>query len=451
MRPVERIIVLLKTEEVRALVRESWAVSWPITVIMFFEFLIGITDVYVAGRMGKEIQASYGFIIQIYFIFVALGNALTVGSVSVTARLFTSGNNEGLRAAVYSSIVTASFLGLVFGVAGVLFTDYIIGLLSIPEAMKPLAIELGRIYAAGLFFQAFLINTNGILRACNRVKVSLRTMAVVCVMNVPLTVVLAFFTPLGFRGVAVATALSVLIGGTLNLRQVRPFLSRQRVFSFPVARRILGIGWPIGLVQFSWQASSMVIFLVLAMLPRNSIEMMAALTAGLRVESVIYLPAFAFNMANAVITGNLLGKESGHAASRAGIVTAVMAVVVVSAITLVVILNAVWIVPLLSRNPLVISEALRYLYISMIGEPFMAWSISLGGAMSGAGDTLGVMGVVVLATWLFRISLIYIFIVIFGFGPASVWWVMAFTHAVMALFMTRRYWKGKWLEKGRSF
>jgi len=45
---------------------------------MFFEFLIGLTDVYIAGKVSKEIQATYGFVIPLYFIFIVIGNALTV-------------------------------------------------------------------------------------------------------------------------------------------------------------------------------------------------------------------------------------------------------------------------------------------------------------------------------------------------------------------------------------
>jgi len=32
------------------------------TLIMFFEFLIGLTDVSVAGTISKEVQAAYGFV-----------------------------------------------------------------------------------------------------------------------------------------------------------------------------------------------------------------------------------------------------------------------------------------------------------------------------------------------------------------------------------------------------
>ena len=38
--------------------------------IMFFEFSKGLTDVYIAGKIGKEIQATYGLLIQLHlFLF----------------------------------------------------------------------------------------------------------------------------------------------------------------------------------------------------------------------------------------------------------------------------------------------------------------------------------------------------------------------------------------------
>jgi Na+-driven multidrug efflux pump len=85
-----KIRTLFKSESFRSFVSRSWSISWPITVIMFFEFLIGLTDVYIAGRVSKEVQATYGFVIQLYFILIVIANALTVGTVSVVSRLFTS-------------------------------------------------------------------------------------------------------------------------------------------------------------------------------------------------------------------------------------------------------------------------------------------------------------------------------------------------------------------------
>ena len=71
------------------------------SLIMLFESLIGLTDVYIAGKVGKEIQAAYGFVIQLYFIFIVVANALTVGTVSVVSRLFTAGKSRELAEAIF--------------------------------------------------------------------------------------------------------------------------------------------------------------------------------------------------------------------------------------------------------------------------------------------------------------------------------------------------------------
>jgi Na+-driven multidrug efflux pump len=152
-------------------------------------------------------------------------------------------------------------------------------------------------------------------------------------------------------------------------------------------------------------------------------------------------------MANAVIVGNLLGEKRKEDAFRAGIITALMGAIIVIFLTIIVILNARWIASFLSTNDVVIAESIKYLYISMLSEPFMALWVILGGALNGAGDTRGVMVIVALSLWLVRIPLSYIFVVVFGFGAVSVWWVMNLSQFLMALFMTRRYLKRKWLER----
>src|SRR4030065_2063277 len=103
-----RFRTYLTRENIRSFISRSWSVSWPITVMMFFEFLIGLTDVYIAGKVNKEVQATYGFVIQLYFIFIVIANALTVGTVSGISRLFTSKDKDELTETVFSSIVTAT-------------------------------------------------------------------------------------------------------------------------------------------------------------------------------------------------------------------------------------------------------------------------------------------------------------------------------------------------------
>jgi putative MATE family efflux protein len=283
----------LSPEDLRGTLSRSWSISWPMTLIMFFEFLIGLTDVYIAGKVGKEVQAAYGFVIQLYFIFIVIGNALTVGTVSVVSRLFTSGKEEELHRTIFSSLATAAVIGIVFVLGGLFLAPPILSLLSLPGELKPLVLRFIRIYATGLFFHYLLINSNGILRSCNQIKKSLMTMTLVCVLNIALNFTYVFKTSLGFRGIALATASSVFIGSLINLIWVKRLMHSTKSFAWDPVRRVLRIGWPIGVLQALWQLASMVLFLILSVLPEKRVETLAALTAGLRIESVIYLPAFA--------------------------------------------------------------------------------------------------------------------------------------------------------------
>jgi multidrug resistance protein, MATE family len=270
------------------------------------------------------------------------------------------------------------------------------------------------------------------------------------VLNIGLNFFLVFHTPLGFKGIAAATASSVFIGSMINLWKVRILMPGAREFSLNLIRKMITIGWPIGLLQVLWQASSMVLFLILSALPEHKVEILAALTTGLRIESVIYLPVFGFNMANAVIVGNLLGEKKQEEAFRSGLITVAIGVFIVTMMVFVVILNAQWIVSFLSSNAIVIRESVKYLYISMISEPFMAWGIILGGGLSGAGDTKSVLMRVALSVWLVRIPLSFVLVVLLGFGPASVWWSMNISQVVQAFLMYKRYFSKEWLSLGKE-
>ena len=424
----------------------SWSVSWPLTVIMFLEFLMGLTDVYIAGKVSKEIQATYGFVIQLYFVLIVIANALTVGTVSVLSRLFTSRNQNDLTQAIFSSLTTAACAGIVLATGGLFLSAEVIHFVNIPVELKSLAIPFIKIYSVGLFFHYLLINSNGILRSCDRVKDSLKTQALVCALNIGFNFFLVFHTPLGYRGIATATASSVLIGSMVNLWKVRSSMTAAGRFSIEPVRKMITIGWPIGMLQVLWQLSSMVLFLILSALPEHRVEILAALTTGLRIESVIYLPVFGFNMANAVIVGNMLGEKRKEDALRGGFITAVIGVLIVTSMVIAVILNARWIASFLSNNETVIQESMKYIYISMISEPFMAWGIILGGGLNGAGDTRSVLIRVALSVWLVRIPLSYAFVVLFGFGPVSVWWSMNISQFVQAFLMSKRYFGRKWLS-----
>lgn len=150
-----RFLTLLKKGEIKSYISRNWSMSWPMTLIMVFEFLIGLTDVYIAGMVSKEIQATYGFVIQLYFVFIVMANALTVGTVSVVSRLYTSDDRGDLTSAIFSSMAVAGGGGVVLALAGIGLSPSLVHFLNIPEELKQLGIPFIEIYAAGLLFHNF--------------------------------------------------------------------------------------------------------------------------------------------------------------------------------------------------------------------------------------------------------------------------------------------------------
>jgi putative MATE family efflux protein len=251
------------------------------------------------------------------------------------------------------------------------------------------------------------------------------------------------------KGIAWATVTSALVGCIWNSMYMRSLMDGGIRVSIATIRKILDIGWPSGLLQVFWQLGAMALFLILNALPQNKIEILAAYTNGLRIESAIFLPAFAFNMANAVIVGNLLGKGDKQEAFTAGIVTAVMGVAIVAVMTIVIILNAPLIASFLSKDQIVIRESVKYLYISFLSEPFMAWAVILGGGLNGAGDTKSVMWVIAVSIWLVRIPLCYVLGIYFGMGAIMVWWSMNISLIIQSALITRKYFSRSWLSSAQ--
>lgn len=444
---LEKIIMSLKeTLRNKFQIKEIWSLSWPMALIMFYEFLIGLTDVYIAGKFGKEIQAAYGLAFQLYFAFIIIGMALGVGIVSVSSRLFTSGKTDKLNIAVNSSLALAIVSGMFFSLIGVLFSGDLINTLHIPQELKAYAIPFLTIYSLGFLFDYILLSTNGILRSCAMIKKSLWVMSVVCVMNVALNFALALGTPLGYKGIAAATVISLFAGSILSIFYVRKLVTGFK-FSLGIVKEILNISWPSGLLQVFWQIGAVVLFLILSMLPTHNVEIIAALTNGLKIESFIFLPAFAFNMASAVLVGNLLGKNDKENAFRGGVATAIIGVAIVTVLTIIIIFNARHIAGFLSNNDTVVNESIRYIYIALLFEPIMAWGVILGGGLGGAGDTRSVMIVTALGIWCVRIPLSYIFGVYFGFGAIAIWWSMNFSILTQAIFLSKRYFGRRWIAQ----
>ena len=435
--------IIKPVKNVMPLIKSSWKMSWPMMVMMVFEFLISMTDIYIAGLYGKEVKAATGLASQVYALFIMTGHALTIGAVSILSRLYTSEDKKLFKSAVFTSVTSAFSFGVIICIIGILFSKQIATLLNAENQVKEYASTLIKIYFLGIIFHMTLINMNGVLRSCKRVIITMGVMIFAALLNITLLLYFYNFTDIGFKGIAISTAISLSAASIINIIIMYRIIDKVYIFSINILKQILSIGWPGGIVSLSWQFGGTALYAILGMLTYST-EIMAAYATGLRIESAIFMPAFAFNMANAVIVGNLMGEKKFNEAYKNGFVTAFISMSIVTVMMSVIILFARPIAEMLEPNKAVVPEIIKYLYICMIAEPFIALNLAMNGALNGAGDTKATMRYAILNVWVLRLPLAYILGIFLGFGATGIWWALNMGFFMQVILSTRRFMSKKW-------
>jgi putative MATE family efflux protein len=422
-------------------------------LVMFFNFLVGLTDIYVAGFLGPEIQAIVGFVGQLYFFIIIVANAISIGTVAIVSRAVGAGNFEDALSTARQSLVFGLLCALALTVAGLLFKDHIISLAGFSGNIRQIALDFFVIFAFTLAPNYIVILANAIFRAGGEVKLSLLAMFYISLINIALNFLLVFglfsFQGFGYRGIALATATAMTAGTIIcfilfRKSQWKNIFSGMRHVSVDLLRKIFLLSWPAALIQISWNAGNIFLYNILSRLHEGNITAMAALTNGLRIEAVIYLPVFALHMAASVLTGQNLGAGESARAEKIGWKISFSGVAFVSFMALPVFIWAGALSSTVAQDQQVVAETIRYLRITMLSEPFMAISVILGGCLMGAGDTKGAMIVIVSTLWIVRLPLAYLLAVVAGYGATGVWASMVISMFFQGVAMTVRFRNGRW-------
>jgi multidrug resistance protein, MATE family len=441
--------------EIRRFLRESWSMGWPMILIMFFTFSIGIADVYVAGFLGTEILAAVGYVGQLYWTLMILANGVTVGTVSMVSQAYGAKCPEGVGSITAHSLALGVLISGVLTVLAQLYPGAIVRIAGMPQGIQSIAEAFLRVFSLVLIPTYLMIITGGVLRASGRVRLAMANSFVAAVVNVAGDFVLSFgwgpIPALGYVGIAWATAIATTIGMSLNLAYMFSGPERLSLASFggPLPRCIkslVKLGVPTALQQTAWNAGTLVVYFLAGQLEAGQITALAAMTAGVRVEAIIFLPVFALNMASAVLTGNRLGAGDVTGARSGAKATALLCLGIIILPALAIFTFAPYISDFLTEDPAVRAEMTTYLRVNMIGVPFLAVGVTLSGALQGAGDTFGTMKIIFAGMWIFRIPLILVVIHILYAGALGIWWSMTISMILMCSLLAHRFRGDKWIR-----
>lgn len=425
--------------------RTIWSLIWPQTLMMLLQFGIAFVCVWVAGRIDPLVQASFGMIAQCIMFFQVLAVAVGGGAVAAVSQSLGAGMVRRARRYVLLVGWGGLVLGCIMAAIGYVFRGQLFDLLAAPKELRGILDEYWRITLLTMPFNYVWAVTSGIFRSIRKVMpplwISLIVFLVIFFGAAGFGLGRFGLPDFGYMGIAWANFFSVVIGAACNVFALAR-LGYMRPGDMPPlrwARRgapyLIKTAWPAGLSHLLWQLGYLVIFAFTSSLPAHSVAALAGMTAGMRVESLLFMPAFAFNMTVSVLVGNCLGAGDKTEARRLALVLCASGCVFISCIA-----AAMWpfmpeLAALLSDSPAVREQTLSYLFYNLLAAPFTAAGMILGGVMMGAGATRYNLMVFAGGFWLLRLPLAWLFGHVLWKDASGIFLSMLVSQAAQACLM----------------
>jgi len=294
---------------------------------------------------------------------------------------------------------------------------------------------------------------NAVFRARKKVLIPLYTMILVTAVNTlgDLGLGLGLWGPkLGVQGIVWSTFCAISLGalfgfavlrydGTLRRQIFAPYCWVRKAFPY-----LFKVAMPAGLMQIVWHFGYLVLFAITASLPHNSVVALAGMAAGARVESLLFLPAFALNLTASILVGHLLGASQPAEARRMG-----LRILGIGLLGIGLFAALLWpflgdIAAFIAPMPEVQAEAENYLVYNVLAIPFTLTTMILAGALAGAGATVYNLVGMGLGTWLVRLPLAYVLGHIVLQTATGVWISMLASQAVQAGILLYIFLKKDW-------
>ena len=286
----------------------------PIMFIKLIQSLFNSVDIIVLGNVADtNAVAAVGATGPIISLIVDTFFGISAGARIVLARLAGEGNVSRVKKTVSTSLITAATLGAVIAIMGIVFAKWFLVVSKCPTECFAGAKIYVQLYVAAA--PAILIYNFGtaVLNVSGDTQRPLYYMIISGLANVILNVILCLILPQKVAAVAVATAVSQILGAILVMRRVCTmdgicrFSFKEIYFSKSAFRKIMYNGIPIGITHAFYPFSNLQIQ---SQINALGPAVMAGNTAMANIEGIVSSIASApYSMAVSVFAGQNLGAK----------------------------------------------------------------------------------------------------------------------------------------------
>lgn len=431
--------------------RHAIALATPTTLENGIAGGMGLIHAYWMGRVGGTALAAVAIATTLRIVLISPMMGLSSGGMAVVARHIGAREQRQADKAVMQTILLALFFIAPLMTLGLTCGRTFLGWMGAEGVMLDEALAYLRIILWGLLFMEILPSINAVIRAAGHPEYTFRTQVVcILVMLVIEPALVLGWGPLPALGVRAAGWASVLgsaagvvaqmlilikgwAGLRLHLADVAP--------DFGMMWRILRVALPSSLQRFSPNLGNALMVRLAAAL---GAEVLTAYSVALQVFTFFQCTTFGFSAAAGTLVGQNLGAKRPDRAERAALLSATFGAIAAAALFGLANIAPLPVLRLFNREAAVLAAtvvAMRYMTAT---ASFQGWSVTMGNALTGAGDMISVMTINIASLWLVQLPLCYLFSQPLGWGPVGLWVGLALANLANALAMTWRFNQGRW-------
>lgn len=226
----------------------------PIMIALILQALYGAVDLLVVGQFASpEAVAAVATGSQIMHTMMVVITGLSMGITVLIGQQFGRGEPEKVGDTVGSGIFLFAVLSLILTAVMTASVPALVSLMQTPEAAVQYTRDYVLICAAGILFIAAYNTLGSIFRGLGDSRTPLLAVAIACVSNIALDLLLVAGFHMGSGGAALATVIAQALSVALSLWVVSrrglpfPFTWRQIRFHRLYLTEILKLGTPVAL------------------------------------------------------------------------------------------------------------------------------------------------------------------------------------------------------------
>ncbi len=399
------------------------------SVVMFF------IDQAMVGRISVEAAAACGLVESSTWLLGSLTSAASMGFSVQVAHFIGANDMQRARLVFRHALLCALSFSVVVGIVALAISPSLPYWLGGGEDIaRDASIYFGVFALIIPFFQ--LSGLSGAMLKCSGDMRTPSIMSVLmCIMDVVFNYIFIFIFHLGVLGVALGTALAIVIGGlmqayialyrnkllalfgSLNKNDDRALL---RHFNWQFVRNAAKIAAPMGLQSILMGGAQIESIAIVAPLGNIAI---AANTFAITAESLCYMPGYGLGEAATTLVGQSIGAARRALCRSFARLTVGMGMAVMAVMGLIMYLTAPQLMAVMSPVAEIIALGASVLRIEAFAEPMFAASIVCYSVCVGAGDTLKPAMMNLCSMWFVRLSLAALMAP--RYGLRGVWFAMA--------------------------